>query len=81
MEPSVPPGVSEVVKAAAPAVTLTDDDVFEDVGVVVRCGCHLAAAKKQQEHMNGACKPQSELTTARTHTLPVYQQLYVIYNI
>lgn len=32
-------------------VSLTDDDVLEDVGVVVRCGCHLDTVRgnrKQQ---------------------------------
>ncbi len=33
-----PPAVFHPVKQK---VSLTDDDVFKDVGVVVRCGCHL----------------------------------------
>lgn len=33
--------VSETGLSFGNRLFLTDDDVFEDVGVVVRCGCHL----------------------------------------
>lgn len=31
-------------------LSLTDDDVLEDVGVVVRCGCHFGTVIIDKEH-------------------------------
>lgn len=32
--------------------TLTDDDVLEDVGVVVRCGCHLDSVEEVKNKLD-----------------------------
>lgn len=33
--------------------SLTDDDVLEDVGVVVRCGCHLDSVRRKKHEQQG----------------------------
>lgn len=43
---------SNLIPAVVIFPSLTDDDVLEDVGVVVRCGCHYGTVMINKQHQS-----------------------------